>query len=182
MVILTGIVWYLYGNKVLRLLALPLGYLFFMVPIPVTIYDAMSFPLKLFVTKVSVGMLKLTGLPVLREGNVIMFPNITLEVVEACSGMRSLMSLIAMGTAYAFMILRKPWQRVVIILSTVPIAIGTNVLRVYVTGVLSRHYGAVAAEGFFHDFAGFAVFFAALAALICLGSLLVWLGGRNNAR
>ena len=181
-VILAGIVWYLYGTRVLKVLALPISYLFFMVPLPFTVYTALSFPLKLLVTKTSVFLLKLTGLPVLREGNVIMFPNITLEVVEACSGMRSLMSLIAMGTAYAFLVLKRPWQRVLVIISSVPIAVGTNMMRVYVTGVLARHYGAAAAEGFFHDFAGFVVFFVALVTLILFGALLNIVGRKIDAR
>ncbi|WP_243452112.1 exosortase A [Desulfovibrio subterraneus] len=181
-VILTGTIWLLLGFRMLRLMALPVGYLIFMVPLPYTVYNSMAFPLKLFVTRVSVYLLKLTGLPVMREGNVIIFPNITLEVVEACSGMRSLVSLVAMGVAYAFIALKHPWQRVLLVLGTVPIAVASNVLRVYGTGVLSRYYGAAAAEGFFHEFAGIAVFLVALAGLILFGTLLNVVGRRIHAK
>jgi exosortase len=181
-VILAGAIWLLLGFRILKLMALPVGYLIFMVPLPYTIYNSLAFPLKLFVTRVSVFLLKLTGLPVMREGNVIIFPNITLEVVEACSGMRSLVSLVAMGVAYAFIILKHPWQRVLLVLGTVPIAVASNVLRVYGTGVLSRYYGAAAAEGFFHEFAGIAVFLVALAGLILFGSFLNVVGRRIYAK
>ncbi|UZP67548.1 exosortase/archaeosortase family protein [Desulfovibrio mangrovi] len=181
-VILAGCIWNLFGYQILRLAALPIAYLIFMVPLPYTVYNSLAFPLKLFVARVAVFLLKFSGLPVLREGNVIIFPNITLEVVEACSGMRSLVSLIAMGVAYAFLALRYPWQRVLLVLSTVPIAVGSNVLRVYGTGVLSRYYGAEAAEGFFHEFAGIAVFLVALAGLVVFGAVLRFVGGRFHAK
>lgn len=181
-VILAGGIWNLFGYQILRLAALPVVYLIFMVPLPYTVYNSLAFPLKLFVAQVSVALLKLSGLPVLREGNVIIFPNITLEVVEACSGMRSLVSLVAMGVAYAFLSLKFPWQRVLLVLSTVPIAVGSNVLRVYGTGVLSRYYGAEAAEGFFHEFAGIAVFLVALAGLVVFGAVLRIVGGRLHAK
>jgi exosortase len=179
MIIVTaGMIAFVYGYPLLRVLLVPLGYLFFMIPIPYILYDEVAFPLKLFVAKVAVAGLKLFSLPVLREGNVIIFPNITLEVVDACSGMRSLMSLLALSTAYGFMFLRRPWQRVVLVLAAVPVAVATNVFRVFVTGFLARHVGKGAAEGFFHDFAGLAVFATAMVLIAVIGWLLS-MGGRN---
>ncbi|MFV0422316.1 exosortase A [Oleidesulfovibrio sp.] len=178
LVITGGMVAFVYGYPLLKAVLVPLGYLFFMVPIPYILYDAVAFPLKLFVAKVAVFGLKLCNLPVLREGNVIIFPNITLEVVDACSGMRSLMSLLALSTAYGFMFLKKPWQRVIIVIAAVPVAIATNVFRVFATGFLARHVGRKAAEGFFHDFAGLAVFVTAMVLIAAIGWLL-GKGGRN---
>jgi len=171
-VLLVGIVFYWFGISVLKGMALPLGYLILMVPIPYIIYDAVAFPLKLFITKVSVGFLQLVGVVVLREGNIIMLPTTTLEVADACSGTRSLMSLIALAVAYAFFIQTSTIKRWVLIFSAIPIAIFTNAMRVIVTGVLAQWWGARAAEGFFHEFAGLAVFAVAMVLLVAEGTLL----------
>lgn len=175
--ILAGLIQTLFGTRTLKLLALPLGFLFFMVPIPYTIYDALALPLRGLVSFIATEGLKVCGLPVIREGNIIIMPNISLEVVEACSGMRSLVSLMALGTAYAFLFLKGAWRRAALIVSTIPIAVITNVARVFITGVLARHLGSVAAEGFFHDFAGFAVFAVALVLTAATGWLLSKISG-----
>lgn len=171
-VLLTGFVLFIFGKDVLRVCRFSLFYLILMVPIPYIIYDAVAFPLKLFVTKVSVAFLQLLGVIVLREGNIIMFPTTTLEVADACSGIRSLMSLIALSVAYAYFLKTTTLKRWVIIVSAVPFAIITNALRVIVTGILAQWWGAKAAEGFFHEFAGLAVFALAMALLVGLGSIL----------
>jgi exosortase len=171
-VILAGMVLYFLGKEAFKKSFLPIAYLIFMVPIPYIVYDSIAFPLKLFVTKVSVGALKAIGVVVMREGNIIMFPATTLEVADACSGIRSLISLIAMAVAYAFFIKTTNTRRWIIIFSAVPIAIFTNALRVFVTGVLAQHWGAQAAEGFFHEFAGMVVFGLAIVMLVGVGALL----------
>lgn len=170
--LLAGILWFWYGRALLRLLALPLGFLLLMVPLPYILYDAVAFPLKLLVARCSVAVLKLLGIAVLREGNLIQFPQLVLEVADACSGLRSLMSLLALAVAYAFISQTAPLKRLLIIVAAVPIAIITNMFRVVVTGVLAQRYGAAVAEGFFHEFAGLAVFVLALLLLFCLGALL----------
>jgi exosortase len=171
-VLLAGMVLYFFGRELFRHLILPILYLVLMVPIPYIVYDAVAFPLKLFVTKVSVGFLKLIGVVVLREGNIIMFPATTLEVADACSGIRSLVSLIALAVAYAFFIKTTNLKRWIIIASAVPIAIFTNAIRVIVTGILAQFWGAKAAEGFFHEFAGLVVFAVAMGLLVGVGALL----------
>ncbi|MBN2654311.1 MAG: exosortase/archaeosortase family protein [Nitrospirae bacterium] len=171
-VLIAALVLIYFGMEALKLMALPIGYLFLMVPIPYIIYDSFAFPLKLFVTKVSVFALKLMGIVVLREGNVIMFPNIILEVADACSGMRSIMSLLALSVAVAFVGNFSAAKRWILILSAIPIAIATNAGRVIATGLLSQFWGARAAEGFFHEFAGMAVFGVAMVMLIGLAALL----------
>jgi exosortase len=170
--IITGIVIYFFGLEAFRIARLPILYLLFMVPIPYIIYDSVAFPLKLFVTKVSVGALKAIGVVVLREGNIIMFPTATLEVADACSGIRSLISLIAMAVAYACFIKTTTTRRWLLVISAVPIAIFTNALRVFVTGILAQYFGEKAAEGFFHEFAGMAVFGLAMVMLVGVGALL----------
>lgn len=171
-VLLAGTVLFLFGREVFRQTRLSLAYLFLMVPLPYIIYNAAAFPLKLFVTKVSVGVLKLVGVVVVREGNIIMFPSITLEVADACSGMRSLVSLIALAVAYAFYEKRSISGRWLIIASAVPVAIFTNSMRVIVTGILAQRWGAEVAAGFFHEFAGLFVFVVAMGLLYGIGTLV----------
>ncbi len=174
--LLAGIVLFLLGWQWLKSLVLPIGFLFFMIPLPYIVYDAMAFPLKLFVAKFSVIALKLMGVVVLREGNIIMFPQTVLEVADACSGLRSLMSLLALGVALAVLSQEKISRRVVLVLLTVPIAIFTNMIRVIGTGFLAQYYGAAVAEGFFHEFAGMGVFVLAMVMLfVCSGVMRkVW--------
>jgi len=171
-IILAGSVLYLLGWRIFKILLAPLAYLLLMVPIPYIIYDAAAFPLKLFVTKASVLSLKALGVVVMHEGNVLMFPNITLEVADACSGLRSIMSLLALGAAYALVLHTKTRDRIILILSTLPIAVLTNCLRVIVTGILAQYFGSAAAEGFFHEFAGLFVFAGAVFMFVALGTLL----------
>ena len=174
--LLAGIILFQFGWQWLKSLALPIGFLFLMIPLPYIVYDAMAFPLKLFVAKFSVLTLKLMGVVVLREGNIIMFPNTVLEVADACSGLRSLMSLLALGIALAVLSQKKRGAMFLLVVLTIPIAVLTNMIRVIVTGYLAQYYGAAAAEGFFHEFAGMGVFILAMVLLfVCSGVLRkVW--------
>jgi exosortase len=178
-VLIAGMVLYFFGTDVFKSARLPILYLFFMVPLPYIVYDLIAFPLKLFVSKSSVWFLKMIGIAVAREGNIIMFPTTTLEVADACSGIRSLVSLLALAVAYAFFINISPLKRWIIILSAIPIAILTNAMRVIGTGILAQYWGARAAEGFFHEFAGLAVFALAMGMLVGLGALLKKTGDRG---
>lgn len=171
-IVLAGLVLYLFGRGVFKAALLPIAYLFFMIPIPYIIYDAAAFPLKIFVTRVSVATLQAIGIVVMREGNIIMFPALTLEVADACSGIRSLISLLALAVAYAFFLKISPLKRLILICSAVPIAIVTNAVRVIATGILAQYWGAKSAEGFFHEFAGLMVFAVAMVLLVALGALL----------
>lgn len=170
--LIAGIVLFWFGWGVLRLVALPIFFLIFMVPLPYIIYDSIAFPLKLLVTKASVATLKLLSIPVVSEGNIIMFPQTVLEVADACSGLRSLMSLITLSVALAFVTQKSAIKRTILIVSAVPVAIATNMFRVIVTGVLASYYGTAVAEGFFHEFAGLAVFAVAMILLFSESALL----------
>jgi exosortase len=171
-VTLAGMTLFFFGKRLFGLMLLPLGYLMFMVPLPYLVYDSIAFPLKLFVTRVSIYFLKLVGVVVLREGNIIMLPLTTLEVADACSGIRSLISLLALAVAYAYFLKVSPPKRAIVIAAAIPIAVSANMFRVIGTGLLAQYWGAKAAEGFFHEFAGMAVFVVAIVLLVALGSLL----------
>ena len=180
MVMITGgVVILAVGWEAFKAMRLPILYLLLMVPVPAIIYDTLTIPLKLLVAKVSVSGLVTLGYPVMREGNIIILPNVTLEVADACSGLRSLMSLIALSVAFAYLTQKKTWKRWLLIFSALPVAVFTNMMRVFVTGVLAKHYGSVAAEGFFHEFAGFMVFFVAMIMMVALGGLLK-IGEKRN--
>ncbi len=157
LVVLYGGLVFLLGWPVARKLFFPVWLLTLAIPIPYVIYNSLTFPLKLFASKVATSLLQLIGLSVYRDGNIIILPNMVLEVVDACSGIRSLISLLAISAILAYFTRSNLWKAV-LILASIPVAIGVNVLRVFITGVLSYHLGPKAAEGFFHTFSGFLVF------------------------
>ena len=171
-VTLAGMTLFFFGKRLFRLMLLPLCYLFFMVPLPYIVYDSVAFPLKIFVTKASIAFLKMAGVVVMREGNIILLPATTLEVADACSGVRSLISLLALAVAYSFFIRLTALKRGLLILAAIPIAVCANAFRVIGTGFLAQYWGARAAEGFFHEFAGMAVFVVAIVLLVSLGTWL----------
>lgn len=133
-----------------------------MIPIPVIIYNKITFPLQLLASRWASSFLEFVGVPVLRDGNVLILSNYSLEVVEACSGIRSLMSLIALAVAYGYLAEPRRWVRYVLVVLMVPIAIVTNAIRITGAGVLAHRFGPAAAEGFLHEFSGWVIFLAAL--------------------
>jgi len=167
---LIGAVWLLGGDLMLKKLAFPLFLLFFMVPIDAVIYNQITFPLQLLASRLADGALTLISVPVLREGNILELPNQRLSVVEACSGIRSLLSLTFLSLVYGYFFEKKAWIRVVLFLSTVPIAIVANSSRVTITGVLTQ-MKPEAAEGFFHEAEGWVIFMVALGILILFHQL-----------
>jgi exosortase len=162
LVFLAGLILFLRGWKMLRAVSFPLGFLIFMIPIPVIIYNQITFPLQLLASRFATAWLELFQVPVLREGNVLILPNYSLEVVEACSGVRSLMTLISLAVAYGYLVDQRRWVRYVLPALMFPIAIFSNAFRILGTGVLTYHFGPRMAEGFFHEFSGWMVFVAAL--------------------
>jgi exosortase len=166
--VIAGTVVFLYGWQHLRILAFPLAFLLLMIPIPAIIFNQIAFPLQLVASRFGVAAIRLCQVPVLREGNVIQMANTTLEVAEACSGIRSLISLLTLGIVYGYFADSRIWVRVVIALSTVPIAVVANGMRVAGTGVLAHYRGPDAAIGFFHTFSGWLVFVAAFATLLAV--------------
>jgi exosortase len=170
-IVLIGVVWLLGGDLILKKLAFPLFLLFFMVPIDAVIYNQITFPLQLLASRLADDALTLMAVPVLREGNILELPNQRLSVVEACSGIRSLLSLTFLSLVYGYFFEQKTWIRVVLFLSTVPIAIVANSSRVTITGVLTQ-VKPDAAEGFFHEAEGWVIFMVALGILILFHQLI----------
>jgi exosortase len=171
-VTLIGVVWTLGGNVMLRKLAFPLFLLFFMLPIPAVIYSAATFKLQILASQLADGALTVLNIPVLREGNVLELPNQRLSVVDACSGIRSLLSLTFLSLVYGYFFERKTWVRVVLFFSTIPIAIVANASRVTITGVITQVKPELA-EGFFHEAEGWVIFMVALVILIVWHQILV---------
>jgi len=165
---IVGGVLYLLGWRHLRLLAFPLAMFLLMIPIPAILFNAIVFPLQLLASRFGGAVVAAAGIPVLREGNVIVLANTTLEVAEACSGIRSLVSLLTLAIVYGYFSDRRPGVRIAVALSAVPVAILANGLRVAGTGIAAHFYGAAAAEGFFHAFSGWLVFIAAFAMLFVI--------------
>ena len=178
---LIGVVLTLGGWRVLRLLAFPLFLLFFMVPIPAILYNQITFPLQLMASQVADSTLSLLGIPVLRDGNILELASQRLNVVEACSGIRSLLSLSFLSLVYAYFFDRKVWMRVVLLVATAPIAILANSARVTLTGVVSE-YDAELARGVFHYASGWVVFIVALAILVAFHQAVNFLYWRLHGR
>jgi exosortase len=168
-----GVVLLLGGTEWVRALAFPLFLLFFMIPIPTVVYNSITFPLQLLASRASTEALDLMQIPVLREGNVLELAEQKLSVVEACSGIRSLLSLTFLSLVYGYFFESKIWMRVVLFVSTIPIAIVANASRVTLTGVLTE-YKPELAEGFFHTASGWVIFMVALGILVVLHQILNW--------
>jgi exosortase len=172
LVLLSGMIVFLAGWRALRTVAFPLGFLSFMIPIPVILYNQITFPLQLLASRLATFWLGLFRVPVLRDGNVLVMSNYSLEVVEACSGIRSLMTLFALAVAYGYLAERRLWARMLLAILVVPIAIVTNAIRIMLAGMLAHRFGPATAEGFLHEFSGWLIFLAALALLLGMHSIM----------
>lgn len=208
LLMLAGVTIYFWGWRLLRLLAVPFGLLVLAIPIPAIIFNKIAFPLQIFASKCAVWAMRLFDIPVLRQGNVIeLMPKGAretkkLEVVEACSGIRSLMTLLTLAVVFAYFTRPKSkdgggggggggrwlpnfksygfWRALILVGSAVPIAILTNAMRVSGTGVLSHYYGTEVADGFFHTFSGWVVYIVAFLLLFGVGWLLDRIGRRGK--
>ena len=169
---LIGVIWLLRGTETLRTLVFPLFLLFFMVPIPLIIYNKITLPLQFIASRMAASALDMLGIPVLRDGNVLELPHQTLSVVEACSGIRSLLSLTFLSLVYGYFFEKRIWVRVVLFAATIPIAIVANGSRVAFTGIMTQIKPELA-EGFFHESTGWVIFIVALMILILFHQLLV---------
>lgn len=167
-----GLVLLLLGRAMFRILAFPLLFLFLMVPLPQSLVNIIAFPLQLIAAQIAIWTLHFIGIPALLEGNIIHLAHTELFVAEACSGLRSLMALLTLGVVFAYFLERGIVRRLILIISTVPIAIGVNAFRVALTGILTQAYGQAAASGFIHDFQGIITFLLAFLVLLAEAKIM----------
>jgi exosortase len=163
--LLGGIIWTLLGTAMLRELLFPLLVLILAIPFPAIIFNQITFPLQLFASRIASDILPFFRVPVLLEGNVIHLPVMTLEVAEACSGIRSLMSLFTLAVFYGYILERSNIRRLILALSSIPIAVTANVFRIVGTGLCVQYWDPDKALGFFHEFSGWVIF---CISLVCL--------------
>lgn len=171
-----------FGLKAARRLILPLGMLVFMVPIPAVLERTIGVFLKAVSSNLGGELIRLVGHSVHVSGNIIDLGVTQLQVVDACSGLRYIFPLLALGILYAHFFERDTWKKIVCVLATLPIAVLTNALRVGLTGILIPYFGVEAAQGFFHDFSGWVIFLVAFALLFLMGRILRFFGLRAAAR
>jgi len=181
-VMLTGLLLFHLGPAVLRTVAFPLGFLVFLVPMPHVFFYAMTGRLQNLAAESGASMLDLLGVPILLDGNVIHLSRITLGVTEACSGIRSLITLVALGVAWAYLMLPRLWMQVVLVASVLPITIVANASRVVLTGLVGQWLGVEYAEGFFHFVSGWLIFVLALLCFLGVHGILRAVSGRQTRR
>jgi len=172
---------FLVGNGGLRALRMPIFIALFAIPLPPFLYNTISFQLRLLSSALAEWMLRLANVPVYREGNIIDLGLITLDVVDACSGLRYLIPTLLMALLVGWMFLRANPLRLVLFVLAFPISVFANAFRIMMTGVLARMIGPAVAEGFFHDFSGWLVYVVALGVLYLCCRLLVRLDRRAPA-
>jgi exosortase len=164
-ILLTGLIWTFFGHAMLRQLRFPVLVLFLAIPFPAIIFNQITFPLQLLASRLASMTLPLLGVPVLQEGNVIQLPVMKLEVAEACSGIRSLMSLFTLAVFYGYFLERTTTRRLILALASIPIAVAANAIRIVGTGLCVQYWDPVKALGFFHEFSGWVIFVISLACL-----------------
>jgi exosortase len=179
LILLAGLIVLFEGWTFFRAVLFPWAFLILMIPIPTLILQQITFPLQLLASKLATGLLELAGVPVLRQGNVIVLASMPLDVAEACSGIRSLLTLVTLAIIYGYLMETRVWVRVVLALSAVPIAVAANSFRVFGTGLLVQYWDPDKAEGFFHTFEGWLIFVVALIMLLAVHRAIsiIWKSG-----
>jgi exosortase len=163
--LLTGLIWTFFGWAMVKALRFPLLVLILAIPFPTIIFNQITFPLQLLASRIASDILPMLGVPTLHEGNVIELPIMKLEVAEACSGIRSLMSLFTLAVFYGYFLEKTTGRRVLLALASIPIAVAANVARIVGTGLCVQYWDPDKALGFFHEFSGWVMF---VISLVCL--------------
>ena len=179
LILLAGLIILFQGWAFFRAVLFPWAFLILMIPIPNLILQQVTFPLQLLASKLATDLLELVGVPVLRQGNVIYLAAIPLDVAEACSGIRSLLTLVTLAIIYGYLMETRMWVRVVLALSAVPIAVAANSFRIFGTGLLVQYWDPDKAQGFFHTFSGWLIYVVALFMLFAVHRAIsrVWKSG-----
>jgi exosortase len=172
LLVLAGVVILFLGWNLFRAVLFPWAFLLLMIPIPTIVFNRITFPLQLLASKVAATVLPVLGVPILREGNVINLPSMALEVAEACSGIRSLMSLVTLAIIYGYLMEKRLWVRWLLALASVPIAVAANSIRIIGTGLLVQYWDAEKAEGYFHASWGWIIFVVSLVMLYAVHGLV----------
>lgn len=170
--VLLAITLFCFGKERFKLLLFPLFLLVFMIPLPTLIQTRIGIPLKIISTRLGEGLLRLAGVSVFVEGNIIDLGVTQLQVVDACSGLRYILPLLALGVIFAYFFEKSRWKQIALVASTIPIAIFANGFRIGITGYLAQHFGREAANGFFHGFSGWLIFVFALSLMAGFYGLL----------
>ena len=170
--VLAGLVLFCLGFSFLKKLFLPIVSIIFMIPLPAIIWNKIAFPMQLFGSVLTEKFVTLMGVPIFREGNVLHLSGTTLEIVDACSGLRSLTTLFALSAVFAILSTHKTWQKWVLFFAAAPIAIFANIVRLSATALLASRYGSDIAHGFLHDFSGLVVFAVGIILLVTVSNLL----------
>jgi len=176
-----GLVWTLLGRAMLGRVKFVLFVLLLAIPLPAILFNQITFPLQLLASRVAGDLLPLAGVPVLRDGNIIQLPALQLEVAEACSGIRSLMSLFTVAVIYGYFLERGTGRRVVLALAALPIAVAANVARIFGTGLCVQYWDPDKAMGFFHEFSGWLMFLVSLGCLYLVHQAMDLVGRRRAA-
>jgi exosortase len=170
--LMAGVAVLFAGWKFFKAILFPWAVLFLMVPIPAILYNRITFPLQFLASRFATSLLLMVGVPVLREGNVINLSALSLEVAEACSGIRSLLSLGALAIIYGYFAEKSVWKRIVLAVSSVPVAVAANAFRITGTGLVAQYWDPDKAQGFFHEFSGWLIFLVSVAMLFGLHRLI----------
>src|SRR5205814_4982619 len=162
LLLIAGLIVYFRGWQFFRAILFPWAFLFLMIPIPAIIFNQITFPLQILASKIAAATLPWFGVPVLRQGNVMVLASQILQVAEACSGVRSLMSLATLAIIYGYLMEKRLVIRYVLALASVPIAVAANSFRIITTGLMVQYWDPDKAEGYFHTSWGWIVFVISL--------------------
>jgi len=180
LILVAGMVWTLLGRAMMMESKFILFVFLLAIPLPAVLFNQITFPLQLLASELASSLLPFAGVPVLREGNVIQLPAMQLEVAEACSGIRSLMSLFTVAVIYGYFLERATWRRVVLALAALPIAVAANVVRIFGTGLCVQYWNPDKAVGFFHEFSGWLMFLVSLACLYLVHTIMRALAAKDE--
>jgi exosortase D (VPLPA-CTERM-specific) len=181
LILLAGLIILFRGWQFFRAVLFPWAFLFLMIPLPKLILQEVTFPLQLLASQLATDLLRAAGVVVNLQGNVINLPNEPLNVAEACSGLRSLLSLFTLAIIYGYLMERRIWVRIALVCAAVPIAVSANVFRIFVTGLIVQYGNPEKAEGFYHEFQGLLVFVVSLILLFAVHRLITLIWGNSPA-